>query len=275
MNPTDDFELMSSVISDCNTIQGMSRTESLKLLLSCIDLTTLEGTDNDEKVIALCRQATGYAAQGLTNVAAVCVYPIFTTLVRSKLAGSDVKTACVAGAFPSGQSPLHLRVDEVKYAIDNGAQEIDMVISRGRFLEGNLSYVYDEVAQIKEACMNAQLKVILETGELSTAQGISKASEIALSAGADFIKTSTGKIQPSATPEAVWTMLLAIISHYRKTGQMAGIKPSGGIAEPRQAIMYARLVNEILGTRWLNNKLFRIGASRLANNIANALHDEN
>lgn len=274
MNSINDFSLMNRVIGDCATIQGMNRSETLRLLLSCLDLTTLEATDNDEKVIALCHQATCYTAQGLPNVAAVCVYPNFTALVRTKLEGSGVKTACVAGAFPSGQSPLHIRIEEVKYALEQGAQEIDMVISRGRFLEGDYSFVHDEVEQIKKVCRYAHLKVILETGELATPEKIYKASEIAMNAGADFIKTSTGKAQPTATPEAVWVMLQAIRSHFEKTGHMVGIKPSGGIVEPNQAILYARLVKEVLGSGWLNNKLFRLGASRLANNIANVLQTE-
>lgn len=274
MNSINDFSLMNRVISDCTTIQGMNRSETLRLLLSCLDLTTLEATDNDEKIIALCHQATGYTAQGLPNVAAVCVYPNFTAHVRTKLEGSGVKTACVAGAFPSGQSPLHIRIEEVKYAIEQGAQEIDMVISRGRFLEGDYNFVHDEVEQIKKVCRYAHLKVILETGELATPEKIYKAAEIAMSAGADFIKTSTGKTQPTATPEAVWVMLQAIRSHFEKTGHMVGIKPSGGIVEPNQAILYARLVKEVLCSGWLNNKLFRLGASRLANNIANVLQTE-
>ncbi|HSW67391.1 MAG TPA: deoxyribose-phosphate aldolase, partial [Bacteroidales bacterium] len=247
MNSINDFSLMNRVIGDCATIQGMNRSETLRLLLSCLDLTTLEATDNDEKVIALCHQATSYTAQGLPNVAAVCVYPNFTALVRTKLEGSGVKTACVAGAFPSGQSPLHIRIEEVKYALEQGAQEIDMVISRGRFLEGDYSFVHDEVEQIKKVCRYVHLKVILETGELATPEKIYKASEIAMNAGADFIKTSTGKAQPTATPEAVWVMLQAIRSHFEKTGHMVGIKPSGGIVEPNQAILYARLVKEVLG----------------------------
>jgi deoxyribose-phosphate aldolase len=252
-----------------HAISGLSREDSLKLILSCLDLTTLEGSDHDDKVSALCGIAGSYAKIGLPNVAAVCVYPTFARLVRKKLQGSGVKTACVAGAFPSGQSSLKIRLDEVKYAVDEGAEEIDMVISRGRFLQGDFDFIAEEVSSIKEACGEAHLKVILETGELGSLENIRKASDLAIGAGADFIKTSTGKIQPAATPEAVWVMLEAIRDHFMKTGKKLGIKPAGGIAEPEQAILYANLVHHILGAEWLNNQLFRIGASRLADNILN------
>jgi deoxyribose-phosphate aldolase len=254
-----------------NTIEGYSREESLKLILSCLDLTTLEGSDNDEKVRLLCRKATGYKQMGLPNVAAVCVYPTFACLVRMNLEDSDVKTACVAGAFPSGQSALKIRLDEVKYAVDEGAQEIDMVISRGRFLQGHFDYVSEEVSRIREACGKAHLKVILETGELDLPENIRKASDLAILAGADFIKTSTGKIQPAATPEAFWVMLQAIRDYHQKTGKMIGIKPAGGISEANQAMLYANLTEHVLGKAWLNNHYFRIGASRLADNIIKEL----
>lgn len=252
-------------------IKDLSRGESLRLILSCLDLTTLEGSDNNEKVLALCNKAKGYESMGLPNVAAVCVYPTFASLVRTNLAGSGVNTACVAGAFPSGQSSLKIRLEEVNYAVNEGAQEIDMVISRGRFLQGDYDYILEEVARTKEACGEAHLKVILETGELGSLSNVRKASDLAIEAGADFIKTSTGKIQPAATPEAVWIMLEAIRDHHKNTGKMIGLKPAGGIAEPDQAILYANLVHHLLGKEWLNNHLFRIGASRLADNIVKEL----
>jgi deoxyribose-phosphate aldolase len=245
--------------------------ESLKLILSCIDLTTLEGSDTEEKVRNLCIKARSYESRGLPNVAAVCVYPNFAKLVRRQLAGSGVQTACVAGAFPSGQSKLSIRLDEVRYAVDEGAQEIDMVISRGQFLQGNYDFILEEVSKIKEACGNAHLKVILETGELGSFENIRKASDLAMEGGADFIKTSTGKIQPAATPEAFLIMLEAIQDHYKKTRKIVGIKPAGGIAEPGQALLYAAMVDHVLGQQWMNNKLFRIGASRLTDNISNLL----
>lgn len=252
-------------------IEGFSREESLKLILSCLDLTTLEGSDHDEKVLALCKKATGFESMGLPNVAAVCVYPVFARLVRKKLESSGVNTACVAGAFPSGQSSLKIRLEEVKYAVDEGAQEIDMVISRGRFLQSDFDYITEEITRTKEVCGEAHLKVILETGELGSLSNVRKASNLAIEAGADFIKTSTGKIQPAATPEAVWIMLEAISEHFKKTGKKVGLKPAGGISEPDQAILYANLVHHLSGKEWLNNHLFRIGASRLADNIVKEL----
>jgi len=254
-----------------HTIVSLSREESLRLILSCIDLTTLEGSDHDQKVSALCDKARGYEPMGFPNAAAVCVYPNFARLVRNNLEGSGVKTACVAGAFPSGQSSLKIRLDEVKYAVEEGAQEIDMVISRGRFLQGDYNFITQEVEKTKNACGEAQLKVILETGELGSLENIRKAGELAITAGADFVKTSTGKVQPAASPEAVWAMLEAVKEHYVKTGIKIGLKPAGGISDPEQAILYANLVDLILGKEWLNNNLFRIGASKLADNIVKEL----
>ncbi|NLN94744.1 MAG: deoxyribose-phosphate aldolase [Bacteroidales bacterium] len=262
-------ELINKTIKECELphITGLSRTESLRLILSCLDLTSLEGSDHDEKIIDFCIKAKSFNNFNLPNVAAVCVYPVFARLVRKNLENSNIKTACVAGAFPAGQSPLNIRLDEVKFAVDEGAQEIDMVISRGRFLQGDYDYITKEIDLTKKACGNAHLKVILETGELGSNENIRKASNLAIEAGADFIKTSTGKIKPAATFEAVVVMLETIKEHYLKTGKMIGIKPAGGISEPDQAILYANLVERILGKSWLNNHYFRIGASRLTDNI--------
>jgi len=243
----------------------------LKQILGCIDLTTLNGDDSFHKVEKLCHQATSYfdGKKGIPNVAAVCVYPVFAKTVHQALKGTDIKTACVAGAFPSGQSPLLIRIDEVKYAVDHGADEIDMVISRGRLIGGDANFVYDEVSMIKEACGDTHLKVILETGELKSVELIRKASEIAINAGADFIKTSTGKISPAATPEAFIIMLETIKEYFDVTGKMIGIKPAGGISSSKDAISYYLLVKQILGERWLSSTYFRIGASSLAANIYN------
>lgn len=250
-------------------LQKVDRHKMLKNILSFIDLTTLSGDDTDKKVADLCNKAISYKnkSEGIPNVAAICVYPVFADLVSNLLSSSDVKTACVAGAFPSGQSLLPIRIDEVIDAVSNGAQEIDMVISRGKLIEGNSDYVFKEVVEIKKACANAHLKVILETGELKTIALIRQASEISILAGGDFIKTSTGKIQPAATPEAFLIMLDTINEYYEKTGKMIGIKPAGGISEPEEAILYYLLVKEILGNKWLSKNYFRIGASRLADNI--------
>ena len=250
-------------------LSEIDRQKVLKNILGLIDLTTLSGDDTNKKVSDLCNQAVSYKNEitGIPNVAAICVYPIFAELVKSTLSGTGVAVACVEGAFPSGQSPLDLRVQEVERAVADGADEIDMVISRGKFLEGNYEFISDEVEQIKKACGNSHLKVILETGELESIENIRKASELAIIAGADFIKTSTGKVSPAATPEAFLVMLDTIKEYYESTGKKIGIKPAGGIAESDDAIIYYLLVKSVLGESWLNSDLFRIGASRLTNNV--------
>jgi deoxyribose-phosphate aldolase len=238
-------------------------------LLACIDLTTLEGTDNSEKITDLCTKAfyVEDADRNIPNVAAVCVYPPFVRQCKSELQGKGIKVACVAGAFPSGQSPIKLKVEEVKYAVCEGADEIDMVISRGTFLQGEYKKVYEEIFAIKDVCNKAHLKVILETGELVTHDNIRKASEIALLAGADFLKTSTGKTQPAATELAAVVMCDTIMDYSIKTGSRIGFKAAGGISEPDVAVRYYNIVEGLLGKEWLNKDLFRIGASRLVDNL--------
>ena len=231
--------------------------QELQLILSLIDLTSLEGKDNEESIIALCDKAKKY------GTAAVCVFPTFISFAKEQLKGSSVKIVSVAGAFPSGQLPLNLRLEEVKYAIGQGAHEIDMVISRGKFLEGDFDFVRTEISAFKKVCEEKTLKVILETGELHSADNIGRASEIAINVGADFLKTSTGKIPVNATLESVCVMLLAI----KKSGKKIGIKPSGGISDAGTAIKYLRLTENILGKEWLHPRYFRFGASRLADNI--------
>jgi deoxyribose-phosphate aldolase len=250
-----------------------SRTDALRFLLGIIDLTSLEATDTDAGIRALCNQAVSFSIrkQGAPDVAAVCIYPPFTALVKHELQGSGVKTACVATAFPSGQAPLQLKLQEVKYALAEGAEEIDMVISRGKFLEGKFQAVGDEIRAVKELCGKVKLKVILETGELQSVENIRKACEIALPAGADFLKTSTGKVQPAATIDAFVVMLDTILEYFGMTGKMVGIKAAGGIADAPAAIRYFLLVKDILGDAWLNKDLFRIGASRLAEKIFSEL----
>lgn len=251
----------------------ISRPDVLKELIGLIDLTTLNGDDTTEKVKKLSKQAISFEnkKRGIPNVAAVCVYPTFAQTVHNELKGTSVKTASVAGAFPSGLSPLTIRIEEVNYAIDQGADEIDMVISRGKLIEGDEDFIWDEVSQIKEACGNTHLKVILETGELKTVSLIRKASELSILAGGDFLKTSTGKIQPAASPEAFLIMLDTIKEFYNKTGRMIGIKAAGGISEPDDAMLYYLLVKGVLGDKWLSPKYFRIGASRLADKLTNAI----
>jgi deoxyribose-phosphate aldolase len=188
-------------------------------------------------------------------------------IAKTALIGTDVKVASVSTAFPSGQSTREIKITDTKFAVDEGADEIDMVISRGKFLAGEYNFVFDEIASIKEACGKARLKVILETGELCTLDNVRKASDIAIYAGADFIKTSTGKIQPAATMQVTYTMLMAIKDYYDATGIMIGMKPAGGISTSKLALHNLVMVKEILGNNWLNNEWFRFGASSLANDV--------
>ncbi len=243
--------------------------EVYRNILGCIDLTTLEGSDNDEKVKALCNQAVGFRDEerGIPATASVCVYPPFAATAKEALKDSGVKVATVAGAFPAGQAPIALKVAEVKYAVENGADEIDMVISRGKFLAGRYQEVYDEILAIRKACLGKKLKVILETGELKTPQNIFIASQLAIYAGADFLKTSTGKISVNATTEAFWVMAFAIKMHYQSTGKKVGIKAAGGISSPEEALKYANIWIQNMGKEWFTPELFRIGASRLAGKV--------
>lgn len=258
------------------SIKKSSKVQGLKMALNMIDLTTLEGKDTPGKVKQMCYKAMHPhdGLKGLPTVAAVCVYPTMVKLAKKQLEGSAVKVASVSTAFPSGQAPLKVKLDDTRYAVDNGADEIDMVISRGEFLKGNYQFVYDEIAAIKEACGNARLKVILETGELCTLDNVRKASDIAMMAGADFIKTSTGKISPAATQPVVLTMLEAIRDYYFKTGKMIGMKPAGGISSAKAALQNLVMVKETLGNDWLNNHWFRFGASSLANDLLMQLMKE-
>jgi len=258
-------------ILECPSEYFKSRQEAMRFALSILDLTTLEGKDTTSTIDHICNKAKGFEIMGLPNVAAVCVYPVFVRQVKKLLSHTGILTASVAGAFPSGQSPLHIKLSEIQYAIDEGTDEIDMVISRGKFLQGDYIEVFDEINSIRGICKNVHLKVILETGEIGELNAIYDVSMIAIKAGADFIKTSTGKITPAATPDASYVMLNAIKDYYDATGKKIGFKPAGGISTPEQAWVYIRLVEAILGPEWLTNKLFRIGASRLATNLVNYL----
>lgn len=251
------------------SLKKQTKVNGLKLALSMIDLTTLEGKDTEGKVKQMCYKAIHPYDDiaGLPSVAAVCVYPKYVKTAKQALEGSTVKVASVATAFPSGNSTLEIKISDTKFAVDNGADEIDMVISRGEFLKGNYNFVFDEIAAIKEACGKARLKVILETGELSTLDNVRYASDIAIHAGADFIKTSTGKIQPAATMPVTLVMLEAIKDHYYKTGIMIGMKPAGGISTAKSSLQYLVMVYETLGPKWMSNQWFRFGASSLANDI--------
>lgn len=236
--------------------------ELARRVFSCIDNTTLNGTDNNAHVEAFCRHTMEFG-----KVAAVCVYPRFVSVARHVLDGSGIKVASVAGAFPHGQLPIHLKVEEVKYAIGEGANEVDMVLSRGALLAGEDDRVRDEVATIKEACQGHTLKVILETGELANPSLIAKASQLAIDGGADFIKTSTGKIGVGATLETAEIMLNVINENVKKSKKTVGFKAAGGISTPEEALAYAKLAKKIMGDDYVKNQTFRIGASRLTDRL--------
>jgi deoxyribose-phosphate aldolase len=251
------------------SIKKESKLQALRLAITMIDLTTLEGADTEGKVAALCAKARRPDPHdaSIPSVAAVCVYPNLVPVAVDRLRGSRVHVASVATAFPSGQSPLAVKVAEVRAAVELGADEVDMVIDRGAFLAGRYAKVYDEIVAVKEACGPAHLKVILETGELATYDNVRRASLLAMAAGADFIKTSTGKISPAATLPVTLCMLEAIRDVHDESGRIVGMKPAGGIRTAKQAIQYLCVVNETLGPVWLTPELFRFGASSLLNDL--------
>jgi deoxyribose-phosphate aldolase len=251
------------------SIKKSSKVEALELILSMIDLTTLEGQDTPGKVRQLCQKAIHLhdALPGLPHVAAVCVYPTMVGVARKALEDTGINVASVATAFPSGQSSLEVKLNDTRLAVEAGADEIDMVISRGAFLAGDFRYVFDEICAVKEACGDAHLKVILETGELGTLDRVRRASVLAMHAGADFIKTSTGKIQPAATMQVTLVMLQAIRDFYYETGRMVGMKPAGGISNAKLAVHYLVMLHETLGNAWMTPQWFRFGASSLANDV--------
>lgn len=238
-----------------------------KFLFNCIDLTTLNTTDSDESVMKFTQNVNRFEESypDLKNVAAICVYPCFAEIVRDTLEVEGVNIACVSAGFPSSQTFTEVKVAETAMAIMDGADEIDIVISVGKFLSGDYETMCDEIAEIKASCKEKHLKVILETGALQTVENIKKASILSMYAGADFIKTSTGKQQPAATPEAAFVMCQAIKEYYEQTGIKVGFKPAGGINCVNDALVYYSIVKEVLGEEWLTNKLFRLGTSRLAN----------
>lgn len=251
------------------SIKKESKVDALKTILSMIDLTTLEGQDTPGKVQQLCQKAMHLhdSLPDLPHVAAVCVYPTMVGVARKALGDSNINVASVATAFPSGMAPRQIKLEETRIAVEDGADEIDMVISRGAFLQGEYNFVFDEIAAIKEACGDAHLKVILETGELGTLDRVRRASVLAMHAGADFIKTSTGKIQPAATLPVTLVMLQAIRDYYFETGRMVGMKPAGGISTAKLAIHYLVMLRETLGNDWMTPDWYRFGASSLANDV--------
>jgi deoxyribose-phosphate aldolase len=251
------------------SIKTSAKLEGLKLVVSMTDLTTLEGTDTPGKVTVLCRKAMQplHPRYEVPNCAAVCVYPNLVRIAKKFLEHSTVKVASVATAFPAGLMPAKLKLQEVRTAVRDGADEIDMVINRGNFLAGEYERVFDQIAATKEACGAAHLKVILETGELQTYDNVRLASEIAMRAGADFIKTSTGKISPAATMPVTLVMLEAIRDYFYETGIRIGMKPAGGIRTAKEALAYLVMLKETLGDVWLTPDLFRFGASTLLNDV--------
>lgn len=251
------------------SIKKESKVQALELALSMVDLTTLEGMDTPGKVIQLCHKAKEPHADmpGLPTVAAVCVYPNMVSVASKALRGTDIHVASVATAFPSGTATLEAKLGETRQVVEDGADEVDMVISRGEFLKGNYNYVFDEIAAVKDAAGDAHLKVILETGELQTLENVRKASDLAMHAGADFIKTSTGKVQPAATQPVTLVMLEAIRDFYYETDRQVGMKPAGGIRKAKQALQYLVMLNETLGADWLTPDFFRFGASSLTNDL--------
>jgi deoxyribose-phosphate aldolase len=247
-----------------------------KALFSFIDLTTLNSTDNDESVMKFTEKVNRFDSEfaDLKNVAAICVYPNFAQVVKDTLEVENVNIACVSGGFPSSQTFIEVKIAETAMAIMEGADEIDIVISVGQFLNENYEEMCDEIEELKNTCKDKHLKVILETGALQTSSNIKKASILSMYSGADFIKTSTGKQQPAATPEAAFVMCQAIKEYYDITGNKIGFKPAGGINTVNDALIYYTIVKEILGEEWLTNKLFRIGTSRLANLLLSEIRGE-
>ena len=247
--------------------------EVYKFLFNCIALTTLRSTDSPRSVADFVERVNDFDNEHpeMKNVAAICVYPNFSQVVRTVLEVSDVDIACVAGCFPSSQSFLEVKVAEVALAVEGGADEIDIVLNLGNFLDGDYEEVCDEISELKHSCREARLKVILEAGALKTAANIKAASILSMYSGADFIKTSTGKEYPGADLQAAYVMCQCIKEYYEKTGRMVGFKPAGGVRTPEEAVSYYCIVKEVLGEQWLTNEYFRIGASGLANNLLSAI----
>ena len=258
------------------SIKRESKLWALELAIRTIDLTTLEGADTPGKVAALCSKALrpDPVDPSIPAVAAVCVYPNLVPVAVERVRGSGIKVASVATGFPSGQTPLDVKLAEVRDVVEMGADEVDMVIDRGAFLSGRYAKVYDEIVRVKEASGDAHLKVILETGELGTYDNVRRASLLAMAAGADFIKTSTGKLPSAATLPVALVMLEAIRDVYEETGRMVGMKPAGGIRNAKQAVQHLVLVHETLGPDWLTPDLYRLGASSLLNDVLMQLRKE-
>jgi len=251
--------------------------EVKRFLFGSIELTSLKTTDSEESILALTERVNDFDDQypDLPHVATICVYPCFARTVSESLEADGVEVACVSGSFPSSQALIEVKVAETMLAVKDGATEIDIVMPVGKFLSGDYEGVCDDISELKEACGGQPMKVILETGCLKTASNIKKAAILAMYSGADYIKTSTGKLEPAATPEAAYVMCQAIKEYYEETGIQIGFKPAGGINSVMDAIIYYTIVKEVLGSKWLNNKWFRLGTSRLANMLLSELKGEN
>lgn len=272
-----DADVQARVASIIENKVAENNTEEVKkLLFNCIDLTTLNSTDSDESVMKFTEKVNKFDDEfpDLKNVAAICVYPNFAEVVKNTLDVDGINIACVSAGFPSSQTFIEVKIAETAMALMEGADEIDIVISIGKFLSGDYETMCEEIQELKDTCKERHLKVILETGALKTASNIKKASILSMYSGADFIKTSTGKQQPAATPEAAYVMCEAIKEYYEKTGNKIGFKPAGGINTVNDALIYYTIVKEILGEEWLNNKLFRLGTSRLANLLLSDIKGE-
>ncbi len=259
-------ENVSKIIADNYKVNN--NINVYKKLFSLIDLTSLGTTDNEKQIITFTEKVNQLSENfpEMENVAAICVYPCFVETVKNTLI-EDIEIAAVAAGFPSSQTFIEIKIAETALAVSQGASEIDIVLSVGKFLSENYDETFEEIEEIKSSCRNSHLKVILETGALATAKNIKKASLLCMEAGADFIKTSTGKTNPAATPEAAYVMCEAIREYYKNTGKKVGFKAAGGISTTEDAVKYYCIVKEILGEEWLNSSLFRLGASRLANNL--------
>lgn len=272
-----DAEVQARVAELIETKAARNNTEEVKkFLFNCIDLTTLSSSDSDESVMHFTEKVNQFDDEfpDLKNVAAICVYPNFAPIVKDTLEVDGVNIACVSGGFPSSQTFIEVKIAETAMAISQGANEIDIVISVGKFLSGAYEEMCDEIEELKAVCKDNHLKVILETGALKSASNIKKASILAMYSGADFIKTSTGKQQPAATPEAAYVMCEAIKEYYQKTGRKVGFKPAGGINTVNDAVVYYTIVKEVLGEEWLSNEWFRLGTSRLANLLLSEIKGE-
>lgn len=272
-----DADVQARVASIIENKVAENNTEEVKkLLFNCIDLTTLNSTDSDESVMKFTKKVNKFDDEfpDLKNVAAICVYPNFAEVVKNTLDVDGINIACVSAGFPSSQTFIEVKIAETAMALMEGADEIDIVISIGKFLSGDYETMCEEIQELKDTCKERHLKVILETGALKTASNIKKASILSMYSGADFIKTSTGKQQPAATPEVAYVMCEAIKEYYEKTGNKIGFKPAGGINTVNDALIYYTIVKEILGEEWLNNKLFRLGTSRLANLLLSDIKGE-